>query len=115
MAWADYIGYAAAFCTTSAYVPQVVRVWRTRSTGDISLKMFSGARDRAGTVAHFRGAQGRVADHAGERHHPDAGQHDSAVQAQTRMSRALAGLFVVTRMGATHLHDRVARISGRTQ
>jgi MtN3 and saliva related transmembrane protein len=40
MAWADYIGYAAAFCTTSAYVPQVVRVWRTRSTGDISLKMF---------------------------------------------------------------------------
>ena len=40
MALADYIGYAAAFCTTAAYVPQVVRVWRTRSTGDISLKMF---------------------------------------------------------------------------
>jgi MtN3 and saliva related transmembrane protein len=36
----DYIGYAAAICTTSAYIPQVVRVWRTRSTKDISLKMF---------------------------------------------------------------------------
>ncbi|HLM38207.1 MAG TPA: SemiSWEET transporter [Microvirga sp.] len=36
----DYTGYAAAFCTTSAYVPQVLRVWRTRSTKDISLKMF---------------------------------------------------------------------------
>jgi MtN3 and saliva related transmembrane protein len=36
----DYAGYAAAFCTTSAYIPQVVRVWRTRSTGDISLKAF---------------------------------------------------------------------------
>jgi MtN3 and saliva related transmembrane protein len=40
MALADYIGYAAAFCTTGAYVPQVLRVWRTRSTQDISLKMF---------------------------------------------------------------------------
>ncbi len=36
----DYTGYAAALCTTGAYVPQVIRVWRTRSTGDISLKMF---------------------------------------------------------------------------
>jgi MtN3 and saliva related transmembrane protein len=40
MALSDWIGYAAAFCTTSAYVPQVLRVWRTRSTRDISLKMF---------------------------------------------------------------------------
>ncbi len=40
MALLDYSGYAAAICTTSAYVPQVLRVWRTRSTGDISLKMF---------------------------------------------------------------------------
>jgi MtN3 and saliva related transmembrane protein len=40
MALVDYIGYAAAFCTTGAYVPQVLRVWRTRSTQDISLKMF---------------------------------------------------------------------------
>jgi len=40
MSWLDYTGYAAAICTTSAYVPQVLRVWRTRSTKDISLKMF---------------------------------------------------------------------------
>ncbi len=36
----DYTGYVAALCTTSAYVPQVLRVWRTRSTKDISLKTF---------------------------------------------------------------------------
>ena len=40
MALLDYAGYAAAVCTTSAYIPQVLRVWRTRSTQDISLKMF---------------------------------------------------------------------------
>ena len=40
MNFPDLIGYAAAFCTTSAYVPQVLRVWRTRSTRDISLRMF---------------------------------------------------------------------------
>ena len=40
MSLMDYTGYAAAICTTSAYIPQVVRVWRTRSTKDISLKMF---------------------------------------------------------------------------
>lgn len=40
MSLLDYTGYAAAICTTSAYVPQVIRVWRTRSTRDISLRMF---------------------------------------------------------------------------
>ena len=40
MALLDWIGYAAASCTTAAFVPQVLRVWRTRSTADISLKMF---------------------------------------------------------------------------
>ena len=40
MALLDYTGYAAALCTTGAYVPQVLRVWRTKSTKDISLKMF---------------------------------------------------------------------------
>ena len=41
MALLDYTGYAAALCTTGAYVPQVLRVWRkTRSTQDISLRMF---------------------------------------------------------------------------
>ncbi|HYE00962.1 MAG TPA: SemiSWEET transporter [Alphaproteobacteria bacterium] len=36
----DITGYAAALCTTGAYLPQVIRVWRTRSTEDISLWMF---------------------------------------------------------------------------
>ena len=40
MALLDYTGYLAALCTTGAYIPQVLRVWRTRSTTDISLKMF---------------------------------------------------------------------------
>ena len=35
------IGLIAGFCTTVAYLPQVLRTWRTRSTGDISLGMFS--------------------------------------------------------------------------
>jgi MtN3 and saliva related transmembrane protein len=34
------IGLAAAFCTTVAYVPQVLRIWKTRSTQDISLGMY---------------------------------------------------------------------------
>ena len=40
MLTADLVGYLAACCTTGAYVPQVLRVVRTRSTRDISLKMF---------------------------------------------------------------------------
>ena len=40
MALLNWTGYAAAFCTTAAFVPQVLRVWRTHSTKDISLKMF---------------------------------------------------------------------------
>ena len=35
------IGLAAGFCTTVAYLPQVLRTWRTRSTEDLSLGMFS--------------------------------------------------------------------------
>jgi MtN3 and saliva related transmembrane protein len=34
------IGLAAAFCTTIAFLPQVIRTWRTRSTADLSLGMF---------------------------------------------------------------------------
>lgn len=34
------IGFAAATCTTVAYAPQALKVWKTRSTGDISLGMF---------------------------------------------------------------------------
>ena len=35
------IGLAAAFCTTIAFLPQVIQTWRTRSTRDLSLPMFS--------------------------------------------------------------------------
>lgn len=34
------IGFSAATLTTVAFVPQVVRAWRSRSTRDISLPMF---------------------------------------------------------------------------
>lgn len=34
------LGFAAAMCTTLAFAPQVMKVWRTRSTADISLGMF---------------------------------------------------------------------------
>ncbi|NOT43885.1 MAG: SemiSWEET transporter [Acidobacteria bacterium] len=33
---AEVIGYLAALLTTLAFVPQVVRTWRTRSAGDLS-------------------------------------------------------------------------------
>lgn len=35
------IGHIAAVLTTFAFVPQVMRIWRTRSTTDISLGMYS--------------------------------------------------------------------------
>ncbi|MCP3464568.1 MULTISPECIES: SemiSWEET transporter [unclassified Bradyrhizobium] len=34
------LGFAAATCTTLAYTPQFIKVWKTRSTEDISLGMF---------------------------------------------------------------------------
>jgi MtN3 and saliva related transmembrane protein len=34
------IGLGAATCTTVAYVPQVIKAWRTRSTTDISMGTF---------------------------------------------------------------------------
>jgi len=33
------IGYAAAALTTCAFIPQVVKSWRSRSTGDLSATM----------------------------------------------------------------------------
>jgi MtN3 and saliva related transmembrane protein len=36
----SFIGYLAAILTTTAFVPQALRAWRTRSTNDISLPMF---------------------------------------------------------------------------
>jgi MtN3 and saliva related transmembrane protein len=39
MSLMDRIGYAATLCTTRTSILEVVRVWRTRSTKDFSLKM----------------------------------------------------------------------------
>ncbi|MBP5855818.1 SemiSWEET family sugar transporter [Marivibrio halodurans] len=39
--WAvQAIGMLAGTCTTVAFLPQVIKTWRTRSTRDISLGMF---------------------------------------------------------------------------
>jgi len=35
-----YVGFFSGFCTTIAFVPQVYKVWKTKSTKDISLLMF---------------------------------------------------------------------------
>ena len=39
-AWLTALGLAAGCLTTIAFLPQVVRTWRTRSTGDLSLSTF---------------------------------------------------------------------------
>jgi len=41
MALADVVGSLAAVLTSAAFVPQVVRVWRTRSARDISFGMYA--------------------------------------------------------------------------
>jgi MtN3 and saliva related transmembrane protein len=35
-----YLGLMAGACTTFAYLPQVIKAWRTRSTQDVSRGMF---------------------------------------------------------------------------
>jgi MtN3 and saliva related transmembrane protein len=35
------IGLAAGSCTTAAFIPQVIKTWKTRSAKDLSLGMFS--------------------------------------------------------------------------
>jgi len=37
----DWLGYAAAFCTTASFVPQAMLTLRTRDVGGISLGMYS--------------------------------------------------------------------------
>ena len=37
----DWLGTFAGFCTTFAFLPQVLKVWQTRSTRDISLGMYA--------------------------------------------------------------------------
>ncbi|MTI20437.1 hypothetical protein E1176_05325 [Fulvivirga sp. RKSG066] len=34
------IGLVAAFCTTIAFLPQVIKSWKTKSAKDLSLGMF---------------------------------------------------------------------------
>jgi MtN3 and saliva related transmembrane protein len=36
----DLVGSLAAFLTTVAFVPQVLKIWRSRSAKDISLPMY---------------------------------------------------------------------------
>ena len=40
MTWISLIGTLAACLTTTAYLPQALRAWRTRSTHDVSFKMY---------------------------------------------------------------------------
>ena len=35
-----YIGFFAAICTTIAFLPQAIKVYKSKSTKDISLSMF---------------------------------------------------------------------------
>ena len=35
------IGPVAATCTTTSFLPQVIKAWRTRSTRDVSAGMFA--------------------------------------------------------------------------
>jgi MtN3 and saliva related transmembrane protein len=37
----DILGFVAGVLTTAAFIPQVVKVWKTRSARDISLGMYS--------------------------------------------------------------------------
>jgi MtN3 and saliva related transmembrane protein len=38
--WANEIGLVAACLTTSAFLPQLIKVWRSKSAKDVSLVMF---------------------------------------------------------------------------
>lgn len=37
----ELIGHAAGFCTTVAFVPQVLKVWKSGSARDISVGMYA--------------------------------------------------------------------------
>ena len=41
MTLTSLIGFSAATLTTVSFLPQVIQVWKTKSTKDISLGMFS--------------------------------------------------------------------------
>ena len=40
MSVATILGYFAGFLTTVSFVPQVLKTWKTKSVGDLSLGMF---------------------------------------------------------------------------
>lgn len=40
MEWIEILGLAAGFMTTASFLPQAVKVWRSKSTKDVSLGMF---------------------------------------------------------------------------
>ena len=37
----ELIGFIAAVCTTFAFLPQVIMVWKTKQTKDLSLRMYT--------------------------------------------------------------------------
>jgi len=37
----EIIGFIAAVCTTFAFLPQVIKVWKTKQTKDLSLQMYT--------------------------------------------------------------------------
>ena len=37
----DLIGFIAAVCTTFAFLPQAIKVWKTKQTKDLSLRMYT--------------------------------------------------------------------------
>ncbi len=38
--WGSIIGFIAGFCTTVAFLPQVMRIYQNKSAKDISLPMY---------------------------------------------------------------------------
>lgn len=40
MSLTDWVGFIAGALTTAAFIPQMIRLWRTRSAQDISLSMY---------------------------------------------------------------------------
>lgn len=39
-AWIEIIGFTAACLTTSSFLPQALKIWRSRSARDVSLVMY---------------------------------------------------------------------------
>ncbi len=41
MALSEIVGFVAAILTTIAYLPQVIKTWKSKSAADLSLGLFS--------------------------------------------------------------------------